>query len=173
MSVPAVSASATMRTIVVGVLLGCVVMLAPSEASAQRGGKAGGDFGLGLILGDPTGVTGKHVLSASNAIDWAVGFGTINGRHLHVHADYLWEWELYRWPSAAMNLHAGVGPKLGFRDRRNNDDVFLLGARGPVGLNWRFTKAPFDVFIEIAAGLWIVENVDFDLDAAIGGRYWF
>jgi hypothetical protein len=36
-----------------------------------------------------------------------------------------------------------------------------------------FVNAPFDVFVELAAGLWIVEKVKVDLDAAIGGRYWF
>ena len=44
--------------------------------------------------------------------------------------------------------------------------------RAPFGLAMMF-DAPFDVFLEVAAGLWLVEKVGFHLDAAIGGRYWF
>ena len=67
--------------------------LAPS-AHAQRGG----DFGLGLIIGDPTGLSGKGFVSETNAIDFAVGFSFIHGDHLQLHADYLWHFDIKRWP---------------------------------------------------------------------------
>lgn len=149
--------------------------------SRTANAQAGGDFGLGLIIGDPTGLSGKGFVSETNAIDFAVGLAFIDGDHLHVHADYLWHFDIKRWSSAQLDLHLGVGPKLGMHfgkdgppGRPDRDDEWIgIGARGPFGLTMRFLEAPFDIFLEVAAGLWIVPDPHFDLDAAIGGRFWF
>lgn len=156
------------RSLLLAFAFGLCVLGASGRAHAQ----ASDGFGLGLILGDPTGVSAKGFVSETNAIDGAIGFGVLGGDSLHIHADYLWHFDIKRWASAGLDLHLGVGPKLGFRDKKRDSDV-LIGARGPIGLTVRFTEAPFDVFVEVAAGLWIVEKVGFDVDAAIGGRYWF
>ena len=153
------------------------LLLASAPARADKGG----DFGLGLIIGDPTGLSGKGFVSETNAIDFAVGFGLLGGDHLHVHADYLWHFDIKRWSSAQLDLYLGVGPKLGMHfhdgpgwDRgRGDEDWIGIGARGPFGLAMRFLEDPFDIFLEVAAGLWIVPDPHFDLDAAIGARYWF
>lgn len=164
---PRVRWSLLLAMIAVGVLGGSGRAFAQSD----RG------FGLGLIIGDPTGVTMKGFLTPETAIDGAVGFGLLGGEDLHVHADFLWHFEIKRWDSAALSLYLGVGPELGFHfhdhpnGRDDHDDV-RIGARAPFGLAMMF-DAPFDVFLEVAAGLWLVEKVGFHLDAAIGGRYWF
>jgi hypothetical protein len=135
------------------------------------------DFGLGIIIGDPTGLSGKAFVSPDNAIDFAVGLGLLHGKHLAIHADYLWHFRLDEWSSGRFDLYAGVGPKLGIHDKGwkgpRGDGHVLLGARAPLGVAVMFLEAPFDVFVEIAAGLWVVEKVGLDLDAAIGARYWF
>jgi hypothetical protein len=136
-------------------------------------------FGLGLIIGDPTGLTLKGFLTPETAIDGAVGIGVLGGDDLHVHADFLWHFQVQRWDAAALQLYLGVGPELGLHNHPdpppphpdNHDHVFI-GVRGPFGLAVMF-NAPFDVFLEVAAGLWLVQDVRFHLDAAIGGRYWF
>jgi hypothetical protein len=162
-----------------GLFAAFLLVTAASSARAQQGG----NFGLGLVIGDPTGLSGKTFVSETNAIDFAVGLGFIDGNHLHVHADYLWHFDIKRWSSVQLDLHLGVGPKLGIglghddgpseKKGRGHDDWIGIGARAPIGLTVRFLDAPFDVFVEIAAGLWIIEDPGFDLDAAIGGRYWF
>jgi hypothetical protein len=141
----------------------CASFAAPAEAHAQER-----DFGLGIIIGDPTGASGKFMLAREHGIDWAVGFGLIGGKDLSAHADYLWHLEIKRWPDLMLDLHLGAGPKLG----AGNDKVFI-GGRAPVGLSIWFLEAPFDVFVEVAAGLWIIEDVSLHIDGAIGGRYWF
>jgi hypothetical protein len=150
-------------------LLGWVLLLllltAPSHAQEAR------TFGLGVILGDPTGVSAKGFLSADHAIDGAVGLGLIGGQDLIVQADFLWLFQVQRWSSATLDLHLGVGPKLGIKGK--GDDEIRIGARAPFGLSVMFLEAPFDVFAEVAAGLWVVKDVKLDVDVAIGGRYWF
>ena len=146
----------------------------PTLAQSDR------DFGLGLIIGDPTGVSLKGFLSEDTAIDGAIGFELIHGDTLGVHADFLWHFHIKQWESAKLDLYLGVGPALGFhkrggpRDREDRDDTRVhIGARAPFGLAVTFNPARFDVFLEVAAKLWLVEDVRFGLDAAIGGRYWF
>lgn len=154
-------------------VVGCTVLacaLVSGVARAQAG--AEGQFGLGVIVGDPTGASGKYVLSPDNAIDGAVGLGLIGGSHLSVHADLLWQFELERWPALSADLYLGLGPKLASKAKRGKGGV-RFGARGPLGVSLCFTRAPFDVFAEVAAGLWLVDKVGLDVDAAIGGRYWF
>jgi glutamate/tyrosine decarboxylase-like PLP-dependent enzyme len=34
-------------------------------------------------------------------------------------------------------------------------------------------SAPFDVFAELAAGVWFVQDPRVHVDAALGGRFWF
>lgn len=147
--------------------------LDPSPGAAQ----SDRDFGLGLIIGDPTGVSMKGFLSEDTAIDGAVGIELIGGDDLHVHADFLWHFDIKQWSSARLDLYLGVGPTLGFHDgggKGHDDDGHLhLGARGPFGLAVTFNPARFDVFLEVAAKLHLIDKVRFGLDAAIGGRYWF
>jgi len=57
-----------------------LVFTLASVAHAQRGG----DFGLGLIIGDPTGLSGKGFVSETNAIDFAVGLAFIRGVQIEV-----------------------------------------------------------------------------------------
>ena len=147
-------------------LLAVVTTLDLGHAEAQESG-----FGLGVIVGDPTGLSLKGY-AGDLAIDGAVGFGLIGGNHLAAHVDVLWQPQLASLNRANMLLHFGVGPKFAIWDGGDNDG-FALGARVPVGLTFAFTRAPVDVFIEASAGLWIISNVDFDLDAAVGARYWF
>jgi hypothetical protein len=159
-----------------GLVLVPLALLFVAASGPSAHAQAGDGFGLGLIIGDPTGLSGKGFVSQTNAIDFAVGFSFINDDHLHVHADYLWHFDSKRGSSAQLDLHLGVGPTLGMHyheGRGTGDDWIGIGARGPFGLTMAFLEAPFDIFVEIAAGLWLVPDPNFDLDAAIGGRFWF
>jgi hypothetical protein len=98
------------RTLWIVAVLVCAG-LTPARSAAQPAR----DFGLGIIIGAPTGVSGKGFLSPEYAIDGAVGFGLIGGDHLRIHADFLWHLPIKQWPSAALDLYLGVGPALGFR----------------------------------------------------------
>src|SRR5262245_21090070 len=62
-----------------------LVWVAPVTAHA-----GGGPFGLGLIIGSPTGISGKVYFNKQNALDFAIGAAFVNQRGFHIHADYLW-----------------------------------------------------------------------------------
>jgi hypothetical protein len=129
-------------------------------------------MGLGLFVGDPTGVTGKHPFGGGPvAFDWVIGFGVLEGEGQAGHVDFLWQQPLSEFERAQMDLYFGVGPKIATIPSR--DDSFYLGARAPVGLDFMFDRVNLELAIEVAAGLWIIEETDFDLDAGVALRYWF
>jgi hypothetical protein len=175
-----------MRRIYLGFTLAFVVALA-TIATPRSARAEGGPFGMGLIIGSPTGVSLKYYLGEGDqAIDGAVGFAFIGNGGIQVHADYLWHpWVLTRDPAFTMPVHLGVGARLIDHDRgRDADDDFHVGIRGPIGLSFDFTEIPLDVFIELAL---IVDfhgdhrindgddsdHVDLDLNAGVGARYYF
>jgi hypothetical protein len=150
-------------------LLICMALLCCASASSAQSR----DFGLGLILGNPTGVSGKGFLSPKHAIDGAIGFGVLGGEHVRLHADFLWQFPIQSWPVGDLDLYAGIGAMLAAYSDHHDHGGLGLGARGPVGLALSFREAPFDIFIEVALGIWFVRKVNANIDAALGGRYWF
>jgi hypothetical protein len=156
-------------------LLGLLIM---STSIAQARGAQRGGTGLGLSLGDPTGLNFKTFLGGSMAFDATAGLGIIGGNHLALNAGLVWHNSLGNLGSAPVDWYYGVGAKLGYYDYDGNHehddhDDLRLGARAPLGVSVMLRGVPIDIFLEVAAGLWIVGNVDFDLDGAIGARYWF
>lgn len=156
-------------------LVFALVLLATSAASAKNPGRGG--KGLGVAIGDPSGLNFKAFLSSGFALDATLGLGFIGGRHLALNLGVVWQKPLGNLGGAPVDWYYGVGGKLGIYDDDHDDkhdrDRVRLGARAPLGVSVIFKKVPMDLFLEIAAGLWIVDEVDLDLDGAIGVRFWF
>jgi len=130
--------------------------------SAQDSG-----FGVGAIFGEPTGLSLKSWLSSKNAIDAAVAWSSIDD-YLYLHADFLiHNFNVIDVSDGQLPLYFGIGAKVGF----GNNVIF--GARVPIGLDYMFSGAPVDIFVEVVPGLTIVPGIDFDIDGGIGVRYWF
>jgi hypothetical protein len=160
------------RRFAVLALLTTTIFFAARTASAQ-----GGPFGLGIIVGSPTGLCGKLYLNQRNAIDFAVGASFLDNRGLHAHVDYLWHPVMLATDEAfSLPLYVGIGARILDHDHggRDDDDVHL-GARVPVGILFDFKRVPIDVFIEIALVVDIIQDHDdlIDLNAGIGVRYYF
>ena len=130
--------------------------------SAQDSG-----FGAGVIFGEPTGLSLKSWLSSKNAVDAAVTWSSIDD-FVYLHADFLiHNFSVIDVSDGQLPLYFGIGAKVGF----GNDLIF--GARIPIGLDYMFSGAPVDIFVEIVPGLTIIPTFDFDIDGGIGVRYWF
>jgi hypothetical protein len=149
------------------------------NAGAQSSG-----FGLGLVLGEPTGISAKGWTGPTTAIDGALAWSLWNGSYIHLHADYLFHdmdlihlakgrLPLYYGPG--LRLHSWTGDRYWERGRWYTDDGTRtdLAVRFPVGLDYLPEKAPVDVFLEIVPTLDLVPSSWFEFDGAIGVRYWF
>ena len=133
-------------------------------------------FGAGVMLGDPTGLSFKYILNNKNFIDAGLAWsGSID---IHLHGDYLWKKpKVFVLDQKAVDLFYGVGARLRERDRKrfsdDDDDGWQIGVRGPVGLSLFFNNPKIEIFAEIALVMNLVPDTDADLDAAIGGRFYF
>jgi len=126
------------------------------------------DFGLGIILGEPTGVSGKLWTSGENAFDFAAAWSFSGDGNLLLQADYVWHlFRLIPVESGRLPFYVGVGAEVIF----DNDPV--IGVRVPLGLDYLFSNAPVDIFAEIVPILRLVPSTDFNLAGGIGARYWF
>lgn len=149
---------------------GAVGVSAPAAAQSR----AGGTFGVGLVLGDPTGVTAEYnrrTRGFGNAIEAAVGIDTFDDDHLYAHL--VWKFyltEIARGRDIDVPLYAGVGPWLA---EAGGDDDLHVGARAPFGIALDFRHAPVQVYFELAFVLRVVDDVDAGIGAALGFRYYF
>ncbi|MDX9721924.1 MAG: hypothetical protein RBU37_14345 [Myxococcota bacterium] len=166
-----------------------VVIFVCTLASSQLAMADGGPFGLGVILFEPTGLTGKYFISNANAIDFHVGvegFGNHRHEDLGLYADYLYHIDigvhtsyfdlpLYLGPGAALIFIDNDGTyctKFGCYDR-DDDGAMALAARMPLGLAFLFSRFAGEAFVELSLQLFIIPDVWADLDGAIGFRYYF
>ncbi len=154
-----------MKKIFICMVLIAVLIPVSSAASEHRS-----SFGAGIILGEPTGVSMKLWTGGSTAVQGAVAWSFTEHTNLHLHADYIWHrWNLIQVEKGSLPLYFGVGGRLRLRDEV--DDT--LGVRFPVGLAYEFADAPFDLFLELVPVLDLTPSSEFDLNAALGGRYYF
>jgi hypothetical protein len=152
-------------------------------------------FGLGLVLGEPTGLTAKLYLSAPFALQLGLGWiDTFNDEDgLYVNVDFIWHPAvLTRQPAFTMPFYIGVGGRL-YQHHWGDyyvDHVWYsehdtrFGARVPFGILMDFTQVPLDIYLELAV---VIDLVTFDeppapyydrrgrvgLDGGIGVRYYF
>ncbi len=125
-------------------------------------------FGLGLILGEPTGLSGKYWISPRTAIDGAFAWSIDKKSGVHLHSDYLWhDYRIISVIKGKLPIYYGVGARMVFA----TDNIF--GVRGVAGFNYIFDGTPLDIFLEIVPILDIAPKVGFDFNGAIGIRYYF
>jgi hypothetical protein len=155
-----------MRKLMISTL--CAVALC---AAVTPGHAADKHVGLGFIVGEPTGVDAKFWLANSHALEFGLAWSLDNNEHLHLQGDYLFhKWDVFDLTNGdQLPLFFGIGARLVLIDHA--DDVF--GVRFPVGLAYIFANYPFDIFGEIVPILDLVDETDFDLEGAIGARFWF
>ena len=140
-----------------------ILLLLTATAKAQNK-----EFGIGIILGEPTGISVKKWLGDHYAIDGAVAwsFGGVNSFHLH--ADYLYHnFKLFDVESGQLPLYIGVG----FRFKAEPEATF--GVRIPVGICYIFEKAPLDIFLELGPVLNLAPDMEFWFTGSIGARFYF
>jgi hypothetical protein len=134
-----------------------------SAANAQSKG-----IGLGLIVGEPTGISFKYWTGSTTAFDAALAWSFIDEGAFHIHGDYIFHnMRLISVPEGTLPFYYGIGARL----KTSHDS--RLGVRVPLGLAYLFNSAPVDIFLEIVPILDLTPKTDFSINAAIGARYFF
>ena len=143
-----------------------IIILSGTLSPAQDKG-----YGIGIILGEPTGLSGKYWLNNTNAIDFGLGFSFthFNNSGIQLHCDYLWNiYDLFK-TSEKFVIYYGPGIKIltgGSNDAK-------LGIRGVAGIGWFIKDAPLDLFFEAAPVVDLIPGTILKIDGGIGARYYF
>lgn len=127
-------------------------------------------YGLGIVIGEPTGISGKYWVTNTNAFDAALAYsfaGSNNKFALHV--NYLYHLYDVINSEEIIPIYYGFGAR--YRDNSNSEDG--LGIRGVIGINYFVSKLPIDFFFEIAPVFELVPSTEIDLDLGLGVRYFF
>lgn len=143
-------------------LLICLCSLGSVLTAQDKG------FGLGIIIGEPTGLSGKYWVSSQNAIDAGMAWSFRHSGFLHLHADYLWHFPDAIQATQRFPLYAGIGGRIGFAKQ---DAVF--GIRVVGGIAWWPKDAPIDVFLELAPIIDLAPASEFSVNGGFGVRYYF
>jgi hypothetical protein len=132
-----------------------------STASAAQPVKAG----VGLILFEPSGLTGKAWLGRSTALAGGIGWSGEKDHYLHLHVDFLFlRYRLAVDTNLDLDFYLGAGGKIIFRDFDN------AWVRVPLGIDFLLRKSPFNFFFEVVPSF---NFSDVKLFGAIGFRYIF
>ncbi len=135
-----------------------------NPASAQN---TDGKLGVGIMIGEPTGISLKYWQSQRNAIDGGLAWSLGQYDAIHLHADYLWHnYSVFSdVDEGQLPFYYGIGGRLVLADNES-----VIGIRVPVGLNYLFEEAPVGLFLELAPTINLAPSTDFDIGGALGIR---
>ena len=157
-----------------------VLLLASEVTNAQESSNKG--MSVGIIFGNPLGVTMKYRLSTVHALDIDFGPDYFGSPRLQV--DYVWEFDTFR--SNVVRTYAGPGLAVAFAKGINlfytrepfhesfsnlEDKGFGVGGRAVFGMNITPKRSPIEFFVEAGLLVGINHYFDPDCDAGIGLRY--
>jgi len=152
-----------------------IIFIISKPLSAQDRG-----FGLGFVIGEPTGLSAKLWTSRENAFDFGLGWSiggdrisnfnnTRSGSRIHFHMDYLWHSFNAIRAQERFPLYYGIGGR--FNSGGGYDSSF--GVRGVFGITWLPRATPLDVFLEVVPVLQLTQSTGFGIDAGLGMRFYF
>jgi len=135
-----------------------------------------GNLGLGLIIGSPTGFSGKYLMSRSSAIEVNAGWSFLSNPGVHVTGDYQHLFggvvrDEYGNPLETVIPYLGIGGRFRIRDNANNGTDFYIGVRMGGGIEYLLGK--IGLFLELYPVVNIIPETDFDFEGGLGGRYYF
>jgi hypothetical protein len=126
-------------------------------------------FGLGVVLGEPTGISAKLWTAPGTALDFGLGYSfTSSNSILDFYGDYVFHNSEWIKSDEKFIVFYGPGARLKIRENQSR-----LGVRGVIGILWVPNGASFDLFVEVAPILDIIPATKFDFTGGIGGRYFF
>jgi len=125
------------------------------------------DLGLGLMLGDPSGISGKlwdnH---KSQAIEAGISWSIIDDSLFIIGG-----WNKTLWKTSqsgfSLNLYPGIGAFLGIRNH------FSIGPNIPLGADFILRNIPINISLEVSPGLSVIPKTSFKLFGFLGIRYVF
>jgi hypothetical protein len=129
-----------------------------------------GSFGIGLIAGEPTGLTLKYWFTDRMAMDLGAGWSFAGEDSLQLSGDWLYHvFDLVHVDHGELPFYVGLGGRLKFSD---NGDT-RVGVRLPIGMAYEFEDVPLELFAEVAPVIDVAPATQLKWNGGIGIRYFF
>lgn len=151
--------------------------------SQAAGSNPPGDFGVGLMIGSMTAVTGKYWFDKRSAVDFGLTFDDLG-----LYADYLFHVPTIfgkgsKFTRETAGYFGGGGGVVFWDDsyecgrwgcdRRTDKTETGIFLRAFAGFEWFAAPSRFGVFVELGPTILFAPETDTDFDIQIGGRYYF
>jgi hypothetical protein len=155
------------------IIVAFVLVVSLSSLSSQARGQIAlvdaGDMEVGILLGEPTGLSGKYWVTGNTAVDLGLAWSFGDGGHFHLHGDYMFHnFDFFDVDSGSLPIYVGIGGRV-----RLEDDDSRVGLRVAIGLEYILESNPFSFFFEIAPIVDFLPDTEADVNGGIGVRYIF
>lgn len=148
------------------ILFGCLAGVSFGESNHS--------FGLGIMLGEPTGLSAKVWNRQTVAWDAGAAWSFVSGKYFQIHSDLLFHnFNLFKVETGRMALFYGAGARLKFGSSDTQDSKTVISLRVPIGISYEFEKTPVELFLEVVPMLDLIPSTEVQMAGAVGFRYYF
>lgn len=127
------------------------------------------NFGAGIILGEPTGLSAKLWVDSVKAFSGALAWSFVDESSLQLHLDYLeHRFNLTDVEKGRLPFYYGIGGRI----KLEKDDT-RMGMRLPLGVDYIMENVKLDFFFEIVPIMDLTPKTEFDMNVAVGFHYAF
>lgn len=129
------------------------------------------NFGAGVIIGEPTGLSLGYWTSNNRSFSAAAAWSFRNnqgGESIQVQLDYLFHnFDIVSVNQGSLPLYIGFGGRMRFGDNEK------VGIRVPLGAAYHFQDHALEIFLEIVPTFDLVPNTGVSGNSGLGIRYYF
>src|SRR5689334_1858761 len=154
-----------------------VVLVVAAVLTSARPARA--EVGIGLFVGQPTGLDIKLDLQRKTALDFVIGWNDFDddrGRDGYAHVTFLVNLANVRGRSVVVPFRLGIGGAV-FDDNDNFGDDINIAVRAPFEIGIRFRSTPLEIYGELSLVVVLIDendnHDDIDADGGIGLRVYF
>ncbi|MFA4949143.1 MAG: DUF3996 domain-containing protein [Candidatus Krumholzibacteriia bacterium] len=143
---------------------------------AAAGGVDNGTWELGVILGEPTGLSAKYWTTTNTALDFGAAWSFGKDGNFHLHCDYLYHnYNIFKVDEGSLPLYFGIGGRVRFEDDHsiNEHHGTRVGLRLVLGLEYLVAAYPMSIFFEIAPIVDVAPATEGSMNGGLGIRYVF
>lgn len=123
-------------------------------------------FGLGIVIGEPTGLSAQYDLGRNHAFNSGLAWSFQKQASIHLHLDYILK-NHYIINHDNMPVYYGIGGRVNLARKGKT------GLRIPLGVEYSYTDYDLVFFTEIVPMMDLIPKTSFALSAGLGVRYYF
>lgn len=132
------------------------------------------DNAVGVVLGDPTGISGRMSLDSQHSLEGAFAYSSSSYEGLHLRATYLWDRaRTFQTAADPLYMYYGLGLRVISISRGKYDGDIAFGPRAPIGVLYNIDNPNLELFAELSLAVDLVPKTDVDIDGGIGVRIRF